>query len=378
VQRQTANIRTDLDKFSALEISSLVRHGYCVGRQVCRDRPDLFGTELPTGEPWDPVNGPPAPAAVPSAPSRPPSQDAAAARTLQVSAVRRIWGRLLDPRDWFSYLYVPVLVPLLVLLPYFVVKWQQRSQRTNELMDSIAEGAPELRELTRLLDNGPDRPWVGVEAEEVGKLDELDFTGFQVLQQSRVVDMRAWRPVKRGETNAWITIYRRMRVVKLPENTDARPFRINLLTTSPKVELVFPPQRLDGKLRVCHDRSVGNPRRAVWETSFDFSKVPPGEDVDLFCNYQLVGAFQELGDEPSALRFPIQAPKAELTMWLLMPHGREYERSSLIRYPTGTPTKVEAVKAVTEYFTGDATILSFKLLAPKMGYTYEVRWSYKR
>src|SRR5262249_4942865 len=32
VQRMTADIRTDLDRFSPLEISALIRHGYCVGR----------------------------------------------------------------------------------------------------------------------------------------------------------------------------------------------------------------------------------------------------------------------------------------------------------------------------------------------------------
>jgi predicted acylesterase/phospholipase RssA len=379
VQRQTANIRTDLDRFTPLEVSCLVRHGYCVGRQVCKSRPDLFGAALPAGEPWDPVKWPPAhAAAAPSAPSRPPSQDATVARSLQKSSVRRIWTRLLDPRDWFSYLYVPVLVPLLVLLPYFVYKWQERAHRTTQLMDSIAEGAPELRDLTRLLDGGPDRPWVGVEAEEVAKLDPPDFQGFQVLQESRVVDMRAWKPVKRGDTNAWITVYRRLRVVKLPENGDARPFRIDLLTQSPKVEVVFPPQRVDGRLKVCQDRTVGGPRRAVWELSYDFTKVPPGEDVDLYCNYQLVGPYQDLGEEPGALRFPIQAAKAELTLWVLMPQGREYDRFSLIRYPTGSPAKVEAVKVATEYLASDYTILSFRLLAPKPGYTYEVRWSYKR
>jgi hypothetical protein len=36
IQRQTANIRTDLDRFSMLEISSLIRHGYCVARKTCR------------------------------------------------------------------------------------------------------------------------------------------------------------------------------------------------------------------------------------------------------------------------------------------------------------------------------------------------------
>src|SRR6516164_9640289 len=68
VQRQVARIRTDLDDFSPLEISSLVRHGYCVGRKACRAWPDLFGADLPANAPWDPVPAqrgaaPPAPAA---------------------------------------------------------------------------------------------------------------------------------------------------------------------------------------------------------------------------------------------------------------------------------------------------------------------------
>src|SRR5204863_6473486 len=53
IQRQTANLRTDLDRFSRLEISSLVRHGYCVGRKACRAHPDLFGADLPGNVPWD-------------------------------------------------------------------------------------------------------------------------------------------------------------------------------------------------------------------------------------------------------------------------------------------------------------------------------------
>jgi len=38
VQRQVANIRTDLDAFSLLEISCLIRQGYCSGRKACRSR----------------------------------------------------------------------------------------------------------------------------------------------------------------------------------------------------------------------------------------------------------------------------------------------------------------------------------------------------
>jgi hypothetical protein len=32
---------------------------------------------------------------------------------LQASAIRRIWGTLLDWRDWTSYVYVPIIVPIL-------------------------------------------------------------------------------------------------------------------------------------------------------------------------------------------------------------------------------------------------------------------------
>src|SRR5262249_28088094 len=55
IQRQTAGIRTDLDRFTPLEISSLVRHGYCVGRKACRAHPAVFGAELPGNAPWDPI-----------------------------------------------------------------------------------------------------------------------------------------------------------------------------------------------------------------------------------------------------------------------------------------------------------------------------------
>src|SRR5262249_14497761 len=122
IQRQVARIRTDLDRFSPLEVSSLVRHGYCVGRKACRAHPARFGSDLPDSAPWDPVpasrlaaaDG--AAAAHPDTPARAPAAATAEARALQASAFRRIWSTLLDRRDWASYIYVPIILPLLILL----------------------------------------------------------------------------------------------------------------------------------------------------------------------------------------------------------------------------------------------------------------------
>jgi hypothetical protein len=64
-------------------------------------------------------------------------------------------------------------------------------------------------------------------------------------------------------------------------------------------------------------------------------------------------------------------------MWALMPAGKEYTDFHIVRHETGTHEKVEPVRVVTEYLASDYTILAFKLLSLKAGYTYEVNWNYK-
>src|SRR4029077_5291549 len=106
IQRHLGGIRTDLDQFSPLEISSLVRHGYCVCRRICRTRPDVFGKDLPSGPPWEPASTRKgtASAVAESAPPPPSRSERTAitadARALQASSVRRIWSRMFDHRDW--------------------------------------------------------------------------------------------------------------------------------------------------------------------------------------------------------------------------------------------------------------------------------------
>ncbi len=222
IQRQAANIRTDIDRFSPLEISSLIKHGYCIGRKACRANPDLFGAELPGAAPWDPNAAPPGTAKTPAPVAAAtsllhrvqaeigavakgmPAQTTVDARTLQASAIRRIWSTLLDYRDWTSYVYVPLIVPLLFVMPYVVVTTYQRSHRANMLIHSFSQGSRDLETMSRLLDDGPERPWVGETPEEVSKLDEPDYKGFEIVQASFIMDLRRWNPMAadRGDAGA--------------------------------------------------------------------------------------------------------------------------------------------------------------------------------
>jgi predicted acylesterase/phospholipase RssA len=385
IQRQAVNVRTDFDRFSPLEISILARHGYCVARKVCRAHTDLFGTELPVGPPWDPIPGPRAttpPAAV-QLPGRGPSGEPVAAtveaRALQNSALRRIWSTLLDRRDWTSYVYVPLLIPILVLLPYLVIKSQQRSQRVNHLVESLSQGSRDLGQMSRLLD-GRQQPWVGEPAEEVSRFDETDLRGFEILQDSRIFDLRGWKPVKVGESDASSLFfsYRRLKVFKQPDNGGNNVFHVYLLGSSPQTSVRFPTQALQPKLSMS-SLPGANPaeKEYRWRASYDFQHVPAGEFVDLVVEYHTPGRFLQRGGNGTAIVCPIRADTAEMTAWILMPEGKQYESFRIVRYPTGKPEKVEAVKVVTEYLAQEFTIIAFKLLSLDAGYSYEVSWTYR-
>jgi predicted acylesterase/phospholipase RssA len=392
IQRQAAYIRTDLDRFSMLEISSLVRHGYCVGRKACRARPDLFGAELPGNAPWDPVPGSRGTEALVPVATRhtslsllrrpvrgEPAPSAVDARTLQASALRRIWSALLDYRDWVSYIYVPIIVPILVLVPYFIIRYYHRSHVANQLVESLTQGNYELDLLTALLENGPAKPWTGTTAEEVRTLGYKDFTGYEVLQNSWVIDLRRWSPRSTAKPNSSpvVHIYRRIKAHKQQE-TSVRYFRFPLTMISPQTEVRFPNQQLEATLRRSNmERLDPEDKEVRMEASFDFHAVPVGNYVDLFLESQSPGEFLSPTENGTEIVWDVPVPTAELTMWVLMPEGTEYRDFHVSRFQTGKPEKVEPVKVVTEYLPTDYTIIAFKLQSLKTGYTYTVNWFYK-
>jgi predicted acylesterase/phospholipase RssA len=382
VQRQTAGIRTDLDRFSPLEVRSLVQHGYCVGRKACRAHPAVFGAELPGNPPWDPIaasRGVVPPAKHRAGLPRDQGADTADARTLRASAYLRIWSTFLDYRDWTSYVFVPLLIPIFVLLPLFIVKTYERSHRINQIVESLAQGSRDLEYMTRLLEYGPDERQVGEYAEEVGKLDKPDFSAVEILQDSYIFDLRHWRSSasRKNDPNSRIHHYRRLKVAKKPQKTGDQIVRWQLLTMDPQSVITFPRQRVQPTLRKSYDATVPREKLCQWEVSFDLHRVPANDFVDLLVEYRSSGLFLDRQENSTTIPLRIAADTAELTMWILMPQGKEYADFHIIRHETKSPEKVERVRVVTEYLATDYTILAFKLLSLKAGYTYEVNWSYK-
>src|SRR4030095_14176074 len=69
---------------------------------------------------------------------REPAPETVQSRILQRSARRRLWSTLLDYRDWVSYLYVPILVPILIVLPYYGEKCNHAHHVAQQLIESVA------------------------------------------------------------------------------------------------------------------------------------------------------------------------------------------------------------------------------------------------
>src|SRR5262249_55500631 len=157
-------------------------------------RPELFGTELPTSPPWDPVagNGEPAPvhAATPvvgpgastSGTSTTPSQATEDAGQLRRSAGRRVWSTLLDFHDWPTYGYVPLLVLLLGVLPVYAWRYRQQARVNAKIIEAIAHGSPEFRTILDLVQRNPAQTWTPQPIQDRPAPTAVDFKGFEFLR----------------------------------------------------------------------------------------------------------------------------------------------------------------------------------------------------
>jgi predicted acylesterase/phospholipase RssA len=379
VQRQTANVRTDLDSFSPLEISCLIRHGYCIGRKACRSRPDLFGTELPADPPWDPV---PEASLAPDVTSvsrldeeiQNTSPATIQARMLQQSATRRIWSRLLMIRDWTSYIYVPLLFLVLILLPYLLVQSYVTSNRVNSLVESLAQSSPAIDILSQLM-AGPIKPFKGEPSEEVQSIEPPNYKGFTILQDSCIFDLRTWNP---SDSTSLVYGARSLRVLKESENTENNVFRVVTLTTDPEAQFRFPPSQHQPQLRrTSMEKQSTKKGSSLFEVSVDLSKVPNRQVVDVVYEYYSRGVFLRRGENSTTVVFQSEMDALEFTRWILLPRGEEYRSYQIVRYETGKPESAEVVTGHTSYMVDDPRIIAFKMAMVKAGYTFEVTWLHK-
>jgi hypothetical protein len=336
----------------------------------------LFGTELPADPPWDPVPS----ASIAQNPRlvsrlggaiEDASPATIQARTLQVSATRKIWSSLLRLRDWTSYIYVPLLLLLLVVLPYFMVQSYRTSNRVNRLVESMARGRPDV-DILRQLMAGPIKSFEGEAFEEAQSIEPPNYKGFTILKDSCVLDLRPWNP---SDSTSLVYGARYLRVLKNSDNAGNDIFRIIPHTTHPEAQFRFPPAQYQPRLRrTSVEKSSTQEASSNFEVSVDLSKLPKGQVVDVIYEHYSRDVVLKRGTNFTTVAFPSAVDSLEFTRWLLLPSGEKYRSYQILRYETGKPETAEVVKGLTDYMVDDPGIIAFNMALVKAGYTFEVTW----
>ena len=380
IQSEVALIRTDLDRFSPLEITALVQHGYCVARKQCRTRPDIYGSNLPTSPPWDPMKG--FDKTVSQHAMKAPSEGDRSrddsppvtalvtrqAQQLRESAGRRVWSTLLDLRDWPTYIYIPLLVLLLGVLPVQAYRYRRQANTNATIVKAITDGSPDFRKILDIVQRSTTPTWTPMPVEEVSQASpKLDYSGFAFLSDTAIVDLRDWRSTTQDVAHYYRRVHIRKRasedrmVLQYPR----LPFdRIDFYAGPEKLRPVVrrvPPEAGEGK--------------TTWELEFDLSGVRPGATTDIEIEAIVHDFEARKGKRENWLRYSPPAATEQASVWVLFPESRPYKDYQLIRYATADPSKPERIETQYTIDHPYGSIIAWSITNAEVGYVYECEWT---
>jgi predicted acylesterase/phospholipase RssA len=372
VQAEVQTIRTDLDRFSTAEINALVQHGYEVARKICRQKGALGETQVPDSPPWAPIPTVDFKGQEPSD-ARPhePSVATKLSRKLRKSSRRRVWSTLLDWRDWPSYLYVAVAFVLLVYLPIQVYQLYRKSQVQENIIDSIASGDPDIRQILQLATSDPAAGWISEKVQEKPRPTPVNYEGVEVLSHSRIYDLRRWDPDAASLKRQGHVFIRDRITLKLLE-----PYSGNGRIVFPfasrfeNVEFRQPKESLRGVIsRIAEPVEVGRKKGTLYEFEYDLSQRPREEPVTI--------EVELLVRVPKTVRAPfVTHTKTDLiSVWMLFPAARPYKTYSLVSYPVdrSQPPKMMNTRYSIHHPYG--SLIGWSVLNPEEDRVYECRWT---
>jgi hypothetical protein len=372
VQAEVQSIRTDIDRFRVTEINALAMHGYEVARKVYRDH---FGTATgpeAAAPPWAPI---PEAGAIrnltqPRNASTAPAT--ALARTLRRSSGRKVWSTLLSVSDWPSYLYIALAGLVFLYLPYQVYQLYQRAQVQAAVIESIASGDPDIRQILGLLSANPIANFVSDKAVEKAEPAKVDYSGFEMLTRSRFIDLRRWRESEASTERRGNVFIRERLTIKFLESSKGNR----------RITLRYPIRSRDLQIRVTDPTiprtisHVGSPfdyhgePRNLYEVELDLSHVPILEPVPLELEFLV-----PMPVVNGRIDFETYAKTDLASLWILFPADRPYRHYSLVHYAAGRnspPQLMEARFAIDHPY---GTLIGWSVINPESDSVYECRWT---
>jgi predicted acylesterase/phospholipase RssA len=372
VQAEVQSIRTDIDRFTTTEINVLAMHGYEVARKVYRDHFPSASRLISDAPPWAPL--PDAGATRNPTETRIASTAPATrmARTLRQSGRRKVWSTLLSVRDWPSFLYLTLAAIVFLYFPYEIYQLYRRAHVQATVIESIASGDPDIRQVLGLLSTDPTANWIADKVVEKAAPAKVDYSGFEVLTRSRFIDLRRWR-----ESDA--SLERRGNAFVLEHLTIKR---LETSKSCPRITLCYPVRSRDLQIRVPRSTvprtiwHIGSPvdyhgePRNLYEVELDLSHAPILEPISL--ELEFLVPFPVVNGR---IDFETYARTDLASLWILFPPDRPYRHYSLVHYPASRDSSPELMEA---RFTIDhpyGSLIGWSVVNPKCDVVYECRWT---
>jgi predicted acylesterase/phospholipase RssA len=368
LQWQAATMRTDLDRFSDLEISALVQHGYCVARQVTREVEILATTPETPAMPWQPLSLGDVASEV-ETDLRDETKTLLLAKNLQTSSSRRTFSTLLNWRDWPSYVWISALLLVTLTFPYMLFKARRDAIRQGYVLSALSETSPVYADLLEILNENSSNYVPELAAEKVPELATLDFTGYKVITDDRVYDLRGWSDASNPPPPL---MHARFLFRRTPESVDQPTLRIQLPSNTSRMHAEFLPNSLKPKHYM---QELGN-GNYLFETRMDMSRVPINSETNVVVRQLIPTNMADHGDENGSFKFTIAAETSIARIWVLLPSNRQHTQFRLSRFPINNPQASELVEATTTVSLPIGAIANFELVEPEEGYRYECSWEW--
>ncbi len=294
------------------------------------------------------------------------------ATKLHKSSRRRTWSTLFSPRDWPSYLYAALVILLFLVLPFQVYELYHHSQMQADMIDSIAEGDNDIRLILDLVNMDPTSEWTAEKIREIPEASELDYTGIEVLEHSRIIDLRRWRPhLKLESLQGDVYVRDRLTLILLDSYKGDRHITFSLPFQSDSVEFRQPESQIPGIIsRVAKPVEEFGQKKTCYELEYDLSGIPLGEPVTL--EIECVAKI----DKPQVRAAFVTRVNSDLiSMWMLFPPDRPYRNYSLVRYPVdrSSPPEVMSSRYTIDHPYG--SLIGWSVINPKPDTVYECRWT---
>jgi eukaryotic-like serine/threonine-protein kinase len=210
---------------------------------------------------------------------------------------------------------------------------------------------------------------------EVDELRPPNRTGFQLLDDERTVDMRAWRELAPGDDprTCRVQYATRQRFLKTADVdtfvTEARTTGTDLvlrnLSPSPDASTVYAARKAG---------FVGQQAMKVRQLHIDVRKVPRDSEFDLRDEVTYYHSIQKREDQWFGVIGDSNAVK--VAMLMLFPEAKPFRTYELKVAPTRQAPPQPFAGPVITFAGDDKSWLYWEIASPKAGFVYRVDWEW--